>query len=60
MANLADTYQYYQQEAELTLPKVNIGSNLRGILQEKKEFQVEKRDIGVYHTLVNASSEVQP
>jgi len=60
MANLYDTYQYYQQEAELTLPKVNIGSNLRDIPQEKKEFQVEKRDIGVYRALVNASSEVRP
>lgn len=60
MANLADTYQYYQQEKELTLPKVNIGSNLRGIPHEKKEFQVEKRDIGVYRALVNASSEVRP
>jgi hypothetical protein len=60
MANLYDTYQYYQQEAELALPKVKITSNLRGIPQEKKTFQVEKRDIGVYHTLVNASSEVRP
>jgi len=55
MANLYDTYQYYQQEKELALPKVNIVSNLRGIPREKKEFQVEKRDIGVYHNLVNAS-----
>jgi hypothetical protein len=60
MANLYDTYQYYQQEAELTLPKVKIVSRLRGIPQEKKAFQVEKRDIGVYHTLVNTSSEVRP
>jgi len=60
MANLYDTYQYYRQEAELALPKVKIVSRLRGIPQEKKEFQVEKRDIGVYHTLVNASSEVGP
>jgi hypothetical protein len=59
MANLADTYQYYQQEAELALPKVKIVSNLRGIPREKKTFQVEKRDIGVYHTLVNASSEAR-
>jgi len=59
MTNLYDTYQYYQQEAELALPKVNIVSNLRGIPREKKEFQVEKRDIGVYHNLVNAS-EVRP
>ena len=55
MANLYDTYQYYQQEAELALPKVKIVSNLRDIPQEKKEFQVEKRDIGIYHNLVNAS-----
>ncbi|MBA7585562.1 hypothetical protein ES708_27546 [subsurface metagenome] len=60
MANLADTYQYYQQEAELTLPKVKIVSRLRDIPREKKEFQVEKRDIGVYRALVNASSEVGP
>ena len=60
MANLADTYQYYQQEAELALPKVKITSRLRGIPREKKAFQVEKRDIEVYHTLVNASSEVRP
>jgi len=59
MANLYDTYQYYQQEKELALPKVKITSNLRGIPREKKEFQVEKRDIGIYHTLVNAS-EVRP
>ena len=59
MANLYDTYQYYQQEKELALPKVNIVSNLRGIPREKKEFQVEKRDIGVYYNLVNAS-EVRP
>ena len=59
MANLYDTYQYYQQEAKLSLPKVKIVSRLRGIPREKKEFQVEKRDIGVYHTLVNAS-EVRP
>jgi len=59
MANLYDTYQYYQQEKELALPKVKIVSKLRDISQEKKEFQVEKRDIGVYHTLVNAS-EVRP
>ena len=59
MANLYDTYQYYQQEAELALPKVKIVSNLKGIPQEKKAFQVEKRDIGVYRALVNASSEVQ-
>ncbi|GAH92546.1 unnamed protein product, partial [marine sediment metagenome] len=58
--NLADTYQYYQQEAELALPKVKIVSRLRGIPHEKKTFQVEKRDIGVYHTLVSASSEVRP
>jgi len=55
MANLADTYQYYQQEAELALPKVKIVSRLRGIPQEKKTFQVEKRDIGVYRALVNVS-----
>jgi len=55
MANLYDTYQYYQQETELALPKVKIVSMLRDIPQEKKEFQVEKRDIGVYHNLVNAS-----
>ncbi len=60
MANLYDTYQYYQQEAELALPKVKIVSKLRGIPREKKAFQVEKRDIEVYHTLVNASSEVRP
>jgi len=60
MANLADTYQYYQQEAELVLPKVKITSNLRGIPLEKKAFQVEKRDIGVYRALVNVSSEAQP
>jgi len=59
IANLYDTYQYYQQEAELALPKVKIVSSLRGIPQEKKEFQVEKRDIGVYRALVNTSSEVQ-
>jgi len=59
MTNLYDTYQYYQQEAELALPKVKIVSRLRGIPHKKKTFQVEKRDIGVYHTLVNASSEVQ-
>jgi len=59
MTNLYDTYQYYQQEAELALPKVNIVSNLRGIPREKKAFQVEKRDIGVYYNLVNAS-EAQP
>ncbi len=45
--------------AELALPKVNIVSNLRGIPREKKAFQVEKRDIGVYYNLVNAS-EAQP
>jgi len=55
MANLYDTYQYYQQEAELTLPKVKIVSSLRGIPHEKKEFQVEKRDIGVYRALVKVS-----
>ncbi|MQY58714.1 MAG: IS21 family transposase [Clostridia bacterium] len=60
MANLYDTYQYYRQEAELALPKVKIVSKLRGIPREKKAFQVEKRDIEVYHTLVNASSEVGP
>ena len=60
MANLYDTYQYYQQEAELVLPKVKITSNLRGIPREKKAFQVEKRDIGIYRALVNASSEAQP
>jgi len=60
MANLYDTYQYYQQEKELAPPKVNIVSNLRGIPREKKEFQVEKRDIGVYRALVNASSEARP
>ena len=60
MANLYDTYQYYHQEAELTLPKVKIVSRLRDIPREKKAFQVEKRDIGVYHALVNASSEAQP
>jgi hypothetical protein len=59
MTNLYDTYRYYQQVAELALPKVEIVSRLRGIPQEKKEFQVEKRDIGVYHTLVNVS-EAQP
>jgi hypothetical protein len=59
MANLYDTYQYYQQEAELALPKVEIVSRLRDIPQEKKAFQVEKRDIGVYRALVNAS-EVRP
>ena len=59
MANLYDTYQYYQQEAELALPRVKIVCNLRGIPREKKEFQVEKRDIGVYRALVNAS-EVRP
>jgi len=58
IANLYDTYQYYQQEAELALPKVKIVSSLRGIPQGKKEFQVEKRDIGVYRALVNTSSEV--
>lgn len=55
MANLYDTYQYYQQEKELALPKVKIVSSLRGIPQEKKAFQVEKRDIEVYHALVNVS-----
>lgn len=55
MANLYDTYQYYQQEAELALPKVKIISRLRDIPQEKKTFQVEKRDIGVYRALVNVS-----
>lgn len=55
MANLYDTYQYYRQEAELALPKVNIVSRLRGIPREKKEFQVEKRSIGVYRALVNVS-----
>ena len=55
IANLYDTYQYYQQEKELTLPKVKIVPNLRGIPREKKEFQVEKRDIGVYRALVNVS-----
>ena len=59
MANLYDTYQYYQQEAELALPKVKIVSSLRDIPQEKMTFQVEKRDIGVYHNLVNVS-EVRP
>ena len=53
MANLYDTYQYYQQEA--VPAKVKIVSRLRDIPQEKKAFQVEKRDIGVYHNLVNAS-----
>jgi len=60
IANLYDTYQYYQQEAELALPKVKIVSRLRDIPQEKKVFQVEKRDIGVYRALVNASSEAKP
>jgi len=60
MANLYDTYQYYQQEKKLVLPKVKIVSSLRGIPQEKRAFQVEKRDIGVYDNLVNASSEVRP
>ena len=55
MVNLYDTYQYYQQEKELALPKVEIVSRLRDIPQEKKAFQVEKRDIGVYRALVNAS-----
>ena len=55
IANLYDTYQYYQQEKELALPKVKIVPNLRGIPREKKEFQVEKRDIGVYRALVNVS-----
>jgi len=55
IANLYDTYQYYQQEKELTLPKVKIVPNLRGIPREKKEFQVEKRDIGIYRALVNVS-----
>jgi len=59
MANLYDTYQYYKQEKELALPKVKIVSRLRGISQEKKAFQVEKRDIGVYLTLVKAL-EVRP
>jgi len=59
MANLYDTYQYCKQEKELALPKVKITSRLRSIPQEKKTFQVEKRDIGVYHTLVNFSSGVQ-
>jgi hypothetical protein len=59
MTNLYDTYQYYRQEAKLVLPKVKIVSSLRGIPQEKRAFQVEKRDIGVYDNLVNASSEVQ-
>lgn len=55
MVNLYDTYQYYQQEAELALPKVEVVSRLKGIPQEKKTFQVEKRDIGVYRALVNVS-----
>jgi len=55
MANLYDTYQYYRQKKELALPKVKIVPNLRGIPREKKEFQVEKRDIGVYRALVNVS-----
>ena len=59
MANLYDTYQYYQQETQLALPKVKIISRLRGIPQEKKEFQVEKRDIGVYHALLNISPEAR-
>ena len=60
IANLADTYQYYQQETRLALPKVKIVSRLRSIPHGKKEFQVEKRDIGVYRALVDASPEVQP
>ena len=55
MANLYDTYQYCKQEAELALPKVKIVPNLRSIPREKKTFQVEKRDIGVYRALVNVS-----
>jgi len=55
MANLYDTYQYCKQEAILALPKVKIVPRLRGIPQEKKAFQVEKRDIGVYRALVNVS-----
>jgi len=60
MANLYDTYRYCKQEAELVLPKVKITSSLRGIPHEKKTFQVEKRDIGVYRALVKASPEVRP
>ena len=62
MANLWDTYQYYKRETELSDMKlgVKIDSRLRDIPPEKKKIQVEKRDISVYLTLVNASKGGQP
>lgn len=62
MANLWDTYQYYKREAELGDMNlgVKIDSRLRNIPPEKKKIQVEKRDIGIYLTLVNASKGGQP
>ncbi|MBA3064885.1 IS21 family transposase [bacterium] len=55
MANLWDTYKYFKQDGELPDVgfKINMEPKLRGITSEKKEFEVEKRDINVYHTLVN-------
>jgi len=62
MANLWDTYQYYRKESESPALefRVKIDAGLKGIPREKKNFQVEKRDISVYHTLANASAEVLP
>jgi len=54
MANLRDTYLYCKQEAELNIPECKLGSNprLRNITIKSTTFDVETRDIGVYHDLV--------
>jgi len=50
MANLHDTYQYCKQEAELDIPKCKLTSTppLKQIPINKREFEVETRDVDVY------------
>ncbi len=57
MANLHDTYLYCKREADLEVPefKLNSNSELQNVLAKNTGFQVEIRDIEVYHNLVARS-----
>lgn len=54
MANLYDTYLYCKQEAKLDMPNCKLGNNpeLKTISGKNLIFQVETRNIEVYHNLV--------
>jgi len=55
MANLSDTYRYYESLSETEEEDIlrKLEPHLKDVAQYKKDIRVSKRDIGVYKSLVS-------